>query len=693
MVIFRLGLATALPVILSALLQYLDRKTAFGRVKGWKRQGMIGVLFGLLAIFSTEFGVPAGDGVVINVRDAAPLCAGLFFGAPAGFLAGLIGSVHRWMCTHVGVETITRTACCTTTFLAGVFSGLMRRKLFDDHNAGFLSALGTGATVEVLHMLLVLATNLKDVTYAFSFVQKCTYPMIFCNAASVGLAALVIGFSEPRESIRIRRKRISRDFGFWLLVCVVIAFLVSSGFTHQVICQITSDETVLVREVTLYLVAFMEILIYSALFILIYEMLKKKVIRNLQKVNDGLNAITNGNLDTVVDARAFYEFSELSDDVNATVSTLKKYIQEAERRIDQELEFARQIQRSALPSVFPPYPNRPDFDLYATMDPAKEVGGDFYDFYLIDRFTLVFMIADVSGKGIPAALFMMRAKTQIKGLAESGKSVSDIFNIANQKLCQGNDAGMFITAWMGRLDLRTGRLEYVNAGHNPPLIARRNGKFEYLRSKPNFILAGMDISKYRAQEIQLNPGDQVFLYTDGVTEAMDVENRLYGEGRLERCMEMLSGKHPKDVCAAVKRSVQEFAGKAAQADDITMLSLRVNALNDKNRILTYPDGNSVNVVRQYLQNRLEGANFSEKAQQNLLDTVEAVWANIVLHGNMQSSELLFQKDGNTVTVWVNYAGVPYDLTQEIALDLSRAKHTEYAFADDQNQLEITFDMQ
>lgn len=267
-----------------------------------------------------------------------------------------------------------------------------------------LSAFGLGATMEVLHMLLVLGTNLSDVSHAFAFVQQCAFPMILCN-----------GLAGDRQPIDVKARRISYDFGFWLLVCVVIAFFITGSFTQQIVYRITTDDAVLYRNVTLYLVAFMEVLIYTALFILIYQMLKKKVPCNLERVNAGLRAITAGDLDTVINVRAYQEFAQLSDDVNATVSTLKHYIRQAEDRMDQELEFARQIQQAALPGVFP---TRPDFDLYAAMHAAREVGGDFYDFYLLDRYTLVFLIADVSGKGIPGAMIMMRAKTLLKDSAD-----------------------------------------------------------------------------------------------------------------------------------------------------------------------------------------------------------------------------------------------------------------------------------
>lgn len=315
------------------------------------------------------------------------------------------------------------------------------------------------------------------------------------------------------------------------LVCVVIAFFITGSFTQQIVYRITTDDAVLYRNVTLYLVAFMEVLIYTALFILIYQMLKKKVTCNLERVNAGLQAITAGDLDTVINVRAYQEFAQLSDDVNATVSALKHYIRQAEDRMDQELEFARQIQQAALPGVFPA---RPDFDLYAAMHTAREVGGDFYDFYLLDRYTLVFLIADVSGKGIPGAMIMMRAKTLLKDSTESGRPIDQVFDRVNRKLC--DDTGMFLTAWMGRLDLRTGELTYVNAGHNPPLLRRRDGRFEYLRTQPNLVLAGLEDTHYRIQTLQLGPGDALYLYTDGVTEAADSRGQLFGEDRLRQAL-------------------------------------------------------------------------------------------------------------------------------------------------------------
>lgn len=242
-----------------------------------------------------------------------------------------------------------------------------------------------------------------------------------------------------------------------------------------VIAVMPESEMYTTRDSVVYVNSFMEILVFAMLFILIYLVIRKIVVNNLHKVNDSLSKIIEGDLDTVVDVHSNEEFASLSDDINSTVTTLKRYISEAEARIDKELEFAKNIQHAALPSVFPPYPERKDFDIYALMDTAKEVGGDFYDFYMLDSSHIAILIADVSGKGIPAAMFMMRAKTLIKSLAETGLSVNEIFTQANSKLCEGNDADMFVTAWMGIVNTETGHVDFVNAGHNPPLIYRKGG--------------------------------------------------------------------------------------------------------------------------------------------------------------------------------------------------------------------------
>lgn len=243
------------------------------------------------------------------------------------------------------------------------------------------------------------------------------------------------------------------------------------------------------------------------------------------------------------------------------------------QRVDSELKLATDIQISMLPRKFPAYPDRDEFSIYATMDPAKEVGGDFYDLYMLDEKHVVVLIADVSGKGIPAALFMALCKTLIKTHTQLCASPAEALTKSNHVMCEGNDVGFFVTAWMGILDLETGILTYANAGHNMPLLRSGDGSFRYLKCRPGFVLAGMDEIKYKQGEIQMDPGDRLFLYTDGVTEATDAENRLYGDERLRNYLNANSNAEETELLHGLRHDINEFVGEADQFDDITMLVL------------------------------------------------------------------------------------------------------------------------
>ena len=343
---------------------------------------------------------------------------------------------------------------------------------------------------------------------------------------------------------------------------------------YKVIAVYPYSEAMVSRNVSLKVMTVMQILIFGLLFVMIFLLVRRLIVKNLHQVNHALSAITDGNLETVVNVRSHEEFDALSNDINATVDTLKRYIKEAEERIDAELAFAKAIQHAALPSVFPPYPERKEFEIFASMHTAKEVGGDFYDFYFVDDENLAFLMADVSGKGIPAAMFMMTAKTFIKSFAESGLSVEQVFTHANAKLCEGNDAGMFVTAWLGILNTKTGQVQFANAGHNPPLVRHADGTYEYLKSRAGFVLAGMEGVRYRKNELTLAPGDAIYLYTDGVTEATNLNEELYGEERLQKVLDIYKDATPETICAEVKIDVDKFVGEAPQFDDITMLAIR-----------------------------------------------------------------------------------------------------------------------
>ena len=249
---------------------------------------------------------------------------------------------------------------------------------------------------------------------------------------------------------------------------------------------------------------------------------------------------------------------------------LKAFIKERQDRMHKEMQVAKTIQASALPCVFPPYPNILEFDIFAQMKTAKQVGGDFYDFFFLDNDHIAFLIADVSGKGIPAAMFMMTAKTTIRSIASSSNAPADILAKANARLAENNDADMFVTVWLGILDPKTGILTYSNAGHNFPILKRANKSIEWIRSKPSLVLAAMPEAKYKSFEITLRPGDTLFLYTDGITEAVNPTLELFGDKRLEDAV----AKASSHICTDVEADVLKFANGAEQADDMTMLSLK-----------------------------------------------------------------------------------------------------------------------
>lgn len=336
------------------------------------------------------------------------------------------------------------------------------------------------------------------------------------------------------------------------------------------------DEAYFTRNIALYSNCFTEIIIFTVLFTVIYILIRVIVVNNIFKINKSLAEITGGNLDTVVDVRNNEEFSLLSNDINTTVSTLKRYIEEAASRIDAELQYARDIQSSALPHIAPNFIDKEAFELNACMFTAKEVGGDFYDFYYIDDKSLAITIADVSGKGIPAALFMMTSKTMLRNMIESGIPIEEAMTLANDRLCENNDANMFVTVWSTVIDLETGHMEFSNAGHNHPLVRKKNGSYEFLKSKPGMVLAGMEGVKYRPNEYQLDEGDILYFYTDGVTEATNVNNELFGDLRL---VDALNKSYKEDitmeeVCMSVKAKVDEFVDQAPQFDDITMVAFK-----------------------------------------------------------------------------------------------------------------------
>ena len=902
------------PILLNCMLvlavYLVDKYTPAKKIPNIAKQIIIGILFGGVSAFASSYGVQ-WLGTTVNVRDAAPLSAGLIFGAPAGIISGLIGGLYRWFSVYWGGGMYTRLACSIATILAGFMAAGLRKLMFDNKKPTWSYGICIAVVCEVIHMILIFLTNMDNSSQAFEFVKGATGPMMLGNSIAVGVSIILVSlFSHERFFRKKTSEGIAHTFQRRLLSCIVIAYLVTSTFTlllqngmaqietqevftvaindveaavreksnHQLLeiaeqvkqeyekdptvsltgltekygikeinvvdaggiitnsteadvignydmnskaqskefvdtlkvqdsfvqeysprgkdesvwrkyaavnlagggfiqvgydaeqfhamlngfvvdvtkdrhvgtngfvavldeqlcmvidnayagkhvsaigivppeemeqgrtatalyyadvvdgisdlsaeymyvfkfvegyCLIAAmpvDEAMFMRDASMLTSIFMQVLIFAALFVFIYILIKRVIINNLKKINDTLGRITEGDLNVTVDVRSNEEFSSLSDDINSTVATLKRYIAEAAARIDKELEYAKQIQLSALPTNFP---TGEDYSIYAQMIAAKEVGGDFYDFYKLGDTTVAFLAADVSGKGIPAAMFMMTAKTIIKDLAESGMAVNDIFTRANEKLCENNEADMFVTAWMGILDLQTGNMKYANAGHNPPLLKRADGSFEYLRSRAGFVLAGIEGFNYRINELQLKAGDRLFLYTDGVPEATNAESELYGEDRLLNFMNQNTVAPATELLPALKADIDAFVGEAPQFDDITMLMFDYKPQEGGARMTskTFPaKTDALSEVLGFVEETLESYECSMKNQTAICVAIEEVFVNVASYAYGEGSgdvtlDIGFDEANRDVTFRLIDQGVPFDPLKKPDPDITLA---------------------
>ena len=904
----------AIPILVNCILVFAvylaDKYTPAKKLSYMTKQIIIGVLFGGVSAFASSYGVE-WLGAIVNVRDAAPLSAGLIFGAPSGIISGFIGGLYRWFSVYWGGGTYTRLACSIATIFAGFMAALLRKRMFDNKKPTWGYGVCIAVACEVVHMILIFLTNMGNSSEAFEFVKGATLPMMIGNAVAVGVAIIIVSaLSRDRIVSRKKTEKIANTFQRWLFACIAIAFVVTSSFTYVlqngmvkvetekifttaindveadimgksnsellaiaeavkleyesntgmsdedlvelakkhgveeinvvnklgeiykstepsskkydmklhpqsrefveklateeyfvqqysrrgkdqtvwrkyaayrlegggfiqvgydaaqfhekldefvidftknrhvgtngfvavldeklslvidnaysgmnvraigiepeeemlrgdtstklyyadivdgktedslkhvyvfkfvegycIIAAMPESEAVFMRDASLYTSIFMQVIIFATLFVFIYILIKRVIINNLEKINDTLGRITKGDLNVTVDVRSSQEFSSLSDDINSTVSTLKQYIAEAAARIDKELEYAKQIQLSALPTNFP---EGEKYDVYAQMMAAKEVGGDFYDFYRLSDNTVAFLVADVSGKGIPAAMFMMTAKTIIKDLAESGMAVNDIFTRANAKLCENNESGMFVTAWMGILNLDSGKLQFANAGHNPPLLKRANGEFEYLKTRAGFVLAGMEDVRYRAGELTLGSGDRLFLYTDGVPEATNADNKLYGEDRLLAFMNSNADANACDLLPALKVNIDEFVGEAPQFDDITMLMFDYSSDEGGARVMnrTFPARvEALPDVLGFVDQTLEGCECPMKIQTAICVAIEEVFVNVAhyAYGDAEGDmtlEIGFDEESRNITFRMADKGIPFNPLQKPDPDIT-----------------------
>lgn len=415
-----------------------------------------------------------------------------------------------------------------------------------------------------------------------------------------------------------------------------VAFLCAQSVNDYAVVMIRPASMVFAdRRAAITWTALTSFVLLLAVYAMVSRLLGRVVVRHINDTNNVLARITEGDLEARVEVQDSAEFRSLSEGINETVDTLKGWIAEAETRMDSELATAKAIQEAALPRIFPPFPDIMSFDIYASMHPAKEVGGDFYDFFLVgdepgaDKNKLGFVIADVSGKGIPAALFMMAAKTQIHDYMASGMELGEAIENANHQLCDNNDAGMFVTVFAGILDYTTGHVVFVNAGHNPPLLWQ-GGSWNWMRKRSGLPLGLFDGMPYKAYEVDCLPGDQFLLYTDGVTEAMDVSDQQYGEKRLEELTEGNFDLHPRMLVNTVRESVAEFTVGAEQSDDITILALEVGVPPELTATLEVPAKlEELENVNAFIHSELDRRLCPLRAQNQIDIAVEELFVNVV----------------------------------------------------------------
>ncbi len=317
------------------------------------------------------------------------------------------------------------------------------------------------------------------------------------------------------------------------------------------------------------------------LLAMVIVLIARSITRPIRLLAGITREIAEGNLDgEAPPIRSRDEVGHLALSFEIMKRSLKQHIQKltettaAKERIESELSIAREIQMGILKRIFPPFPDRPEFELFAMIEPAREVGGDLYDFFFLDDHHLLFMIGDVSGKGVPASLFMAVTKTLLKAKAEHQTRTDEVVTKVNQDLAEENQSCMFVTLFCGILDTRTGEIHYTNAGHNPPLLVRKNAAAEYLPITGELAVGVLEDAEYSAETLRLEKGDLLFIYTDGVTEAMDTGRKLYGEERLEKIVPISNEKPVAELIGDVLEDVEKFSEGAEQADDITMLVLR-----------------------------------------------------------------------------------------------------------------------
>ena len=471
----------------------------------------------------------------------------------------------------------------------------------------------------------------------------------------------------------------------WLMTAMTPVLHSDGSMAGYVMADISMNEVMNTQRDFLLVLATLLTALTIAFILLFLFITRKHVIRPIDLLTQATAAFIQNNEAELAAGTATVNIPEIHtrDEVELLANAFRKmqedmisYIRSfmavtAEKeRIGAELNVATQIQADMLPSIFPAFPERSEFDIYAGMTPAKEVGGDFYDFFLVDDDHLALVIADVSGKGVPAALFMVIAKTLLKNAVQMGLSPKAALEKVNNQLCENNEAEMFVTVWLGVYEISSGRLTAANAGHEYPAIRRAGGQFELFKDRHGFVLAGMEGARYREYELELGVGDSLFVYTDGVAEATDGTNTLYGTDRMLAALNRNRGLEPEKLLHQVKADIDRFVGSAPQFDDITMLALQRKGSTACRSIRVPPELASIPQVCAFLERTLEerGAPMKVITQVNI--AADEIFSNIARYSGAAATQVDCEAaDGRAVIRFMD-DGAPYDPTAQEEPDIT-----------------------
>jgi len=441
--------------------------------------------------------------------------------------------------------------------------------------------------------------------------------------------------------------------------------------TRAIMDEANASTTARLKRFVVYdVIAF---LLMCAFAVWVARRLAKTIAAPISNLARGVSKLGAGDFDKTFPVETKDEVGMLASSINRMQGNQKMFIESFRKvvieneRIGSELNVANQIQADMLPRIFPPFPDKDEVDIYATMNPAKEVGGDFYDFFLVDDDHLAFVIADVSGKGVPAALFMVISKTLIKNRTMQGGTPAEILADVNNQLCEGNEAELFVTVWLGILELSSGKIIAANAGHEFPAIRDSEGNFTLMKDKHGFVLAGMEGMKYKDYEFEIEPNGGFFVYTDGVPEATNADNELYGTDRMIEALNIHKGAGSMVFMKDVRDSVAEFVGEAPQFDDTTMVGLVWKGSDTTtSKIVLDADDKELSRLNEFLEENLEKHDCPMDVLMQIQVAAEEIFVNIAHYGYPDESgkvqvTLDFEDDKpETMTLSFLDSGVPFN---------------------------------